>query len=114
MPIINVPANFPPTQVDVVVKGKDAVKPKRSCEGALHLRPGTVFLTKEEMEYLKKTRPEVHKRLQFVALTKEERAEIQTQATSAPTPAPTAMAAKKDEPEAPKDEPARRSRGDKG
>ncbi len=107
MPIINVPANFPPTQVDVVVKGKDAVKPKRSCEGAIHLRPGTVFLTKDEMDFLKKARPEIHARLQLIALTKEERAEIQA-ATPKPEPKPEVK-----EEETPAPEPARRSRGDK-
>jgi hypothetical protein len=79
MPIINVPSTFSPLQIEVVaVKGKkDVSKLKRSCEGSLHLRPGVVTLTKDEMEYIKVVRPEVHSQFQFLALTEEERKEIQ-------------------------------------
>lgn len=91
MPIVNVPQTFMPIQVDVVSsrkKGVDVSKMKRSCEGSLHLKPGPVSLTKDEMEYLKTMRPEVHSKLELIALTKEERAEIQgPKLTPEPKPA---------------------------
>lgn len=91
MPLVNVPPNFSPTQVEFTARKKGAAKEvkalKRSVEGALHLRPGPVFLTRDEMEHLKTHRPEIHSRLQFIALTEDERAEIKA-AEPAPAPAP--------------------------
>lgn len=95
MPLVNVPPTFTPTQIEFTARKKGAAKEvkeiKRSVEGALHLRPGVVFLTKDEMEFLKQHRPDVHGRLQFVALTQAEREEIQA-SESAPTPAPAPVA----------------------
>jgi len=80
MPLVNVPPNFSPTQVEFTARKKGAAKEvkalKRSVEGALHLRPGPVYLTRDEMEHLKAHRPEIHSRLQFIALTEDEREEI--------------------------------------
>jgi hypothetical protein len=91
MPIVNVPTTFTPVQVDLVSskkKGVDVSKMKRSCEGALHLKPGPVVLTKDEMQYLKVMNPEVHDRLEFLALTNDEREEVQKNAPLPPAPAP--------------------------
>lgn len=89
MPLVNVPPNFSPIQVELMARKKGAAKEvkalTRSVEGALHLRPGPVFLTRDEMEFLKTHRPEIHSRLQFIALTEAERTEIQA---PAPPPAP--------------------------
>jgi hypothetical protein len=80
MPIMNLPATFTPIQIDVVAPKKGPQKDvpiARSCTGALYLRPGPMFLTKDELEYIKRARPEVHGAFSFIALSKEERAEIQ-------------------------------------
>lgn len=59
------------TQIEFPEKfrGNDGgeVKVERSCEGALHLRPGTVFLTESEKAYLDKQHPGVARHLLFVA-----------------------------------------------
>lgn len=67
MPILHLPPSFMPVQVEFpatkpLPKGKkaDAETLKRSCDGALHLRPSsTKHVTADELEYLKRSRPDL-------------------------------------------------------
>jgi hypothetical protein len=89
MPFMNLPATFTPTQVDVVAPKKGPQKDiKRSTVGALYLRPGVIFMTKDELEYIHRVRPEVHSKLSFIALSKEEKSEIQGTPAPVVSPAP--------------------------
>jgi hypothetical protein len=90
MPFVNLPATFTPIQIDVVAPKKGPRKDiKRSTEGALYLKPGLMFLTKDELEFIQRVRPEVHSKFAFVALSSEERAEIQGADVELPKVEPT-------------------------
>ena len=89
MPVIEIPSTVAPDQIDdfpasvkldqaVMVEGKLTKERafKRSCEGALYLRPGVKVVTADELAHLEKTRPALFPKLRFVALTAEERSEV--------------------------------------
>jgi len=58
---------------EVSDEGKEARPFERSCEGSLHLRPGsTLDLTADEYAHIKTKRPEVFSSLRFM-MTDEER-----------------------------------------
>lgn len=108
MPFVNLPVTFMPTQVDVVPsrREKDPKPLKRSCEGALHLRAGVLYLTADEIEYLKTNRKDIHAELRVVALSEEERAPMEVPA------APAAPVIPEPSPSDPPTRTSRKSRGD--
>lgn len=56
MPLIQVPKAVTPCQVDI-----PETVTNRSCEGAIHIKPGTKRITPEEWAVVQVTRPDVAK-----------------------------------------------------
>ena len=75
-----------------VPRGQKSETPfTRSCEGAIHLRPGsTVMLTEQEHELIKARNPDVAKHLHFVAVneSREDKVERMKQESAAVHNAP--------------------------
>lgn len=55
-------AGLLPQQVDGFPDGC-----KRSCKGAVHIKPGTLLVTDGELEYIRKSRPELRSYLQLIS-----------------------------------------------
>ncbi len=75
---------------EVPVEGKDESRAfKRSCEGSLHIRPGSsAEMTADELEHIKKTRPTLFSQLHVMAT--DEQLEASRAASTEPPPAPPA------------------------
>lgn len=73
----------------VPVEGKDEPRKfKRSCEGALHVRPGgSAEITADELAHLKENHPKVFSAIRVLAT--EEQLEASRAAPTQPPPAPT-------------------------
>jgi len=93
MPIIEIPRNLGPIQIDVPEsfpkrkgepKTKEKRKIKRSREGSIHLKPGVQVLTADEMDFLAQTNRALHSRLRFVALTADEKAKMKPEEKKLP------------------------------
>lgn len=73
MPVIQMVAQALPRQIEFPAnKGmgpdKKPIELKRSCEGALHLKPGTTLdITDDELAHLKKNEPETFKVIRVLA-----------------------------------------------
>lgn len=61
MPLIQIPRSVAPCQVDI----PDTVK-LRSRKGSIHLKPGVCRVTVDEWEHIKKSRPDVARKVHVV------------------------------------------------
>jgi len=68
MPVVRILRTAEHTQVEGFPKGTKEKPFKRSCDGALHIRPGsTKVITEDELGFIKARHPELHRRILVVA-----------------------------------------------
>jgi hypothetical protein len=83
MPVVEIPHNVAVDQIEfpeVLNKGKPDERPlKRSCTGALHIRPGVKVVTADELAHIQQVKPTLHRQMRLVALTADERAEVKSE-----------------------------------